>query len=274
MIASFGCGVILMEAWSFFLGAETISLSPLFFFLVLNQKKYSRSHNHKHPCTIKMAEAQIVVETAVVDQTPAPVANPEPAPAPAVEPEQVMDIVDLPKTDVLPPPEQVCSIQSAQPVAEAPAPAAEVQQPAAMVLEVPQPKKKRAKRSLPFCGMYPPSVARVRKAVAVLNGDAPRICKWDIDKLAKARRISVGPAVRNLFTFEDCAVINDLGDVRFGGCVLASQMGPFAANESVKIIDWMPSVSAALLSKTAKVSDTVVLEISPASVSQTPLKVL
>jgi hypothetical protein len=96
--------------------------------------------------------------------------------------------------------------------------------------------------------------------------------KSAIDDLLGFRYDTVGPAVRNLFTFEDCIVLNELGDVRYGDCVLVSQLGPYLPNEAIKIIDWISSASTVLVSKTGRVSETLALEIAPAAVvSHTPI---
>jgi hypothetical protein len=219
-----------------------------------------------------MAESSVVVENMVVDQTSAPVPDPEPTLPAASEPEmaqpapeqaqeqeqpQDMAVVDQPNADPLP--ETVPEQQQQNEVQALPPPAVLEQQsaaqtlpPAVAVAELATPKKKR---------MPPLKAPKTPRALI-----QRKVCRRDIDKMLKARFATVGPTVRSLFTFDDCAALNELGDIRFGECVLVSQMGPFGPNESIRIIDWMPSLSTVMLSKTAKVSDTVALEIMPASV--------
>lgn len=218
-----------------------------------------------------MAETPAIADAKVIDQTPAPAANPEPAP-------QEMEVVKLeeapapvvePAAMEQPPVAPLQEVPVAQPIqAEG---GAVAEQPAAAVEQAEEPPKKKQrakKRPYPIHGMYPPSAEQIRKA----SGAPKPISRTDINKLIKERFASTGSIVRGLFTFEDCAVTNDLGDVRFGNCVLVSPIGPFAVNESIRIIDWLPSISTILLSKTARVSDTVAMEIAPAAInSQIPL---
>lgn len=192
-----------------------------------------------------MTESAPVVENVRPVEQPSSAPGPESAPSVVVEQPQPVSV--LPATEEKEKEKEVVSAQ----------------QP---------PKKKTTKRKVPFCGMYPQADYRVTKKA---NTGPKRIGKIDINNMLEARSSSVGSVVSKLFTFEDYVVINNAGDVRFGECILLTRLGPFSDNEAVKIIDWLPSVSTMLVSKTAKISDTVAFEIAPASVSSVvPLQIL
>ena len=87
-----------------------------------------------------------------------------------------------------------------------------------------------------------------------------------INKFLNARAEAVGSVVEGLFEHEDCVALNDLGDVRYQECVLKRAFGPFAAGECVEIVDWLPSFSTVLISKSGKISETLAFAIAPACV--------
>jgi hypothetical protein len=136
-------------------------------------------------------------------------------------------------------------------------------------------KKKRAvagKRQV-VClvgGMYGSSAPRERRPVALPASQRPRMTHAKIDAFLQRRSETVGAVTQGLFSSQDHAVLNELGDVRHQGCTLNAPLGPFPAGKTVEIIDWLPSFSAVLLSETGKISDTIALAMGPATVGDGP----
>lgn len=123
-------------------------------------------------------------------------------------------------------------------------------------------KKQKSPRKIKPVGMFPSGRVSKMDPVKKLRLDKKRVTN-----MIKNRCISIGSHFRNLFTFEDSIPISDMGDVRFSECVLVSQVGELEANDSVRIIDWLPSSSTLLISKTGKISDTIFAEVSPATIA-------
>jgi hypothetical protein len=121
-------------------------------------------------------------------------------------------------------------------------------------------KKKTVQRS--SGGMY--GTIR-RRASSPPPPSKSKLTRESINIFLQGRAAS-GSTTDGLFGYKDCAALNDMGDVRYQSCVLRTQLGKFQAGESFKIVDWLPSFSTILLSKSKKISDTVALSINPASV--------
>jgi hypothetical protein len=215
-----------------------------------------------------MAEPTVmaVEQTPAVAQTPAPVAEQVSVP---LNVEQVPNPLGV---ELPPVAEQVPAL----PDAHAVSPVA----PVGVVVANSDPnlEAKPVEQQAPDVQMKP-SIKMLRKSRAFANRKRTRpaqpkaLTKTIINDMLGCRAETVGPVFGHLFEFDDCVPVNDLGDMRFGGCSILSQLGPFSPGEEVEIIDWLPSTSTILISKSAKVSETVALEMAPATViSHVPIQ--
>lgn len=92
-----------------------------------------------------------------------------------------------------------------------------------------------------------------------------RVTRKALEQLVSTRTKQGMSHHRNLFLENGRELINQSGDIRFLDCTLKVPIGPFQTGQVVSTIDWLSSADLLMLNNTNKISETVVVPLSAAS---------